>query len=227
MVAEAKTIFSSLTRAFGPQGWWPVNGGYSSRPRFPETDDEIFEVVAGAILTQNTSWKNVEKALANLRAAKRLSVQGIASSPLRELRALLKPSGYYNQKSIYLREAARRLKGRGLKKFFSRPLPELRKELISWNGVGPETRDSILLYAAGKPVFVVDAFTQRLARRYPLPAESYSRLQEFFESSLPRDAELFNEFHALIVELSKRNCFKNNPDCANCPLKRSCKKIIF
>ncbi len=226
MVADAKRIFSSLSKSFGPRGWWPVNASYASRPRFPEKNAEIFEVIAGAILTQNTSWKNVEKALANLRAANRLSARAITSCPLSELRELVKPSGYYNQKAVYLKGVARRLKDRGLKKFFSRPLPELKKELISWKGVGPETRDSILLYAAGKPVFVVDAFTQRLARRYPLPGESYAQLQEFFESSLSSDAELFNEFHALIVELAKRNCFKKDPGCANCPLKRSCKKLI-
>ncbi len=210
-----KEIFELLYAGFGAQKWWPA------RSRF--------EVMVGAILTQNTSWKNVEKAVANLEAAKCLTPRALAACPLPRLRRLIKPSGYYNQKAVYLKEMARYLVKHydgDLRKFFSQPTCALKHEVLSWKGVGPETRDSVLLYAGGKPVFVVDAYTQRLARRYPLPGETYAQLQEFFESSLPRDAALYNELHALIVELAKRNCFKKNPDCAHCPLKKECRKII-
>ncbi|OIO25811.1 endonuclease [Candidatus Micrarchaeota archaeon CG_4_10_14_0_2_um_filter_55_9] len=210
-----KRIFELLYAEFGPQKWWPA------RSRF--------EVMVGAVLTQNTSWKNVVKAVANLRQEKLLSPRALASCPLPRLRRLIKPSGYYNQKAIYLKGMARYIVKHyngDLDRFFSQPTCALKHEVLSWKGVGPETRDSILLYAGGKPVFVVDAFTQRLARRYPLLGETYAQLQEFFESSLPRDAALYNEFHALIVELAKRNCFKGKPDCAHCPLNKECGKII-
>jgi len=201
--------FNALFVAHGPQHWWP------GRSRF--------EVIAGAILTQNTSWKNVERAIANLRSARLLSPIAIRDVRPARLAACLRPSGYFRQKSKTLKTFVGFLFTRhagSLDRLFATPTASLREQLLGLRGIGPETADSILLYAGKHPVFVIDAYARRILDRHGLahPKASYEELQTTFASSLPRDHQLFNEFHALIVQTGKLHCRKTNPDCATCPL---------
>jgi len=192
----------------------------------------MFEICAGAILTQNTSWKNVELAIAALNRARLLSPGKMAACRLERLQRLIRPSGYYRQK-------AARLKGfcayivrnhpEGLEKWFlgARGLA-LRAELLSITGIGPETADSITLYAAGKPSFIIDAYTRRIGERLGLHRfldtgkEPYSAWKELFESNLAPDVKMYNEYHALLVELGKKFCGKRAPFCGRCPVKALC-----
>jgi len=206
------SIYRRLHARFGPQGWWP------GRTRF--------EIAAGAVLTQNTAWSNVEKAIANLRKAGALSVRGMRRLSERRLAGLVRPSGYFNQKAKKLRALldwlASRDRGGSVKRALAGPLAEVRASLLSVSGVGPETADSILLYAGGRPVFVIDAYTRRALERHGLaaPGASYEELRALFESSLPRSVSLYNEYHALFVRLGKEHCAKRAPRCAGCPLER-------
>ncbi len=203
-------IYERMYAAFGPQHWWP---GESS-----------FEVLVGAMLTQNTAWPNVERAIANLAAADRLHPEGILSCPQQELARLVRPSGYYNVKARRLRALvdwyARACGGR-IDRLRRAPLDALRAELLTVPGVGPETADSILLYAAGRPTFVIDAYTRRIAHRLDLADQdvSYEALRARFMDALPRDRPLYNEYHALLVRLGKVHC-RVRPRCADCPLGR-------
>lgn len=178
--------------------------------------------MAGAILTQNTNWTNVEKAIINLRKAGALNVQAIHQISHEELAHLIKPSGYFNIKAKRLKNLADFIvceyQG-SLAKMQKRPLPQLRAELLSVNGIGPETADSILLYALDKPSFVVDAYTKRFLRRHNLIAEGadYHDVQKMFMKNLPHDRQYFNEYHALIVRLAKDFC-KSKASCEACPL---------
>ena len=202
-------IYNSLYNYFGSLKWWP--------------GDTPFEIMVGAILTQNTSWSNVEKAINNLKKENLLEPRKLYRINQEELAQLIKPSGYYNIK-------ARRLKNfvnlfindfeGSSEKMFSGDSGELRKKLLKVNGIGPETADSILLYAGKKPFFVVDAYTKRVFSRHKLISEdaSYHQIQEFFIKNLDRDVKLFNEFHAQIVMLGKTICTSKNPDCAKCPI---------
>ncbi len=204
-----RRFFHRLRRHFGPQRWWPA------RTRF--------EVVVGALLTQNASWANVEKALANLRRANALTPRRLRRLPAARLLRLLRPSGYFRQKARYLRHFLRHLErryGGSLERMFRRRTESLREELLGLPGVGEETADSILLYAAGRPVFVIDAYTRRVLGRHGLaPARApYAALQDFFERHLPLDATLYNEYHALLVAVGKTYCHRENPDCGACPL---------
>ena len=194
---------------FGPQHWWPA------RTRF--------EVVVGAILTQNTAWSNVEHALAALRSLRLLTPARLAGLPLRRLAELIRPSGYFRVKALRLRAFLRYLRRRyhGSLNLMSRaPLDPLRGELLAVPGIGPETADSILLYALGRPVFVVDAYTRRvLSRHRLLPHEAdYEEARAFFERHLPSDPRLFNEYHALLVAVGKQYC-RSHPYCEECPLR--------
>ena len=199
-------IYDKLLRAFGKQNWWPMSNAF--RP--PE-----WEIWIGAILTQNTNWKNVEKALQNLKNHGLLSKQDIIRTKQDTLAKLIKPSGYYNQKAKKLRKLA---------SFQDKPT---REALLSIWGIGPETADSILLYACGKPYFVIDAYTRRVFSRIGLLEKDmpYDDMREFFESRLPRDTELYREYHALIVELAKRFCRKT-PKCSECPISSLCQKSL-
>jgi len=197
--------YRRLLAAYGPQGWWPG--------RTP------FEVAVGAILTQNTAWTNVEKAIANLRRAGALSFRGMKRLPERKLAALIRPSGYFNQKAKKLRAFLAWLETRGgkagsVRHALAGPLGEVRESLLAVHGIGPETADSILLYAAGKPSFVIDAYTRRIAARLGLAKEgaTYDDLKRLYEAALPADAALFNEFHALLVQHGKVACRKT-PRC--------------
>ncbi len=203
--------YDALFSALGPRRWWPAK--------------TPFEVIVGAILTQNTSWVNVERAIENLRREGMLSVRSIERAPLGKLGRLVRPSGYFRQKARNLKAFAQFLRtnfGGSLTRMFRAPVPQLREKLLAVRGIGPETADSILLYAARHPVFVVDAYTRRILERHALiPGEglTYKEIQTLFETSLARNAQLYNEFHALIVEAGKKWCRKKNPRCDECPLK--------
>jgi endonuclease-3 related protein len=206
-------IYRTLREAFGHQEWWPA--------RTP------FEVMVGAILTQNTNWNNVETAIENLREAGLLQPGALCNTQLEELQMLIRPAGYYRQKAARLLRLARWVKERcgpadcRLKALQTRPLDELRVELLQINGIGPETADSILLYALEKPVFVIDAYTVRIFGRHELiePGVPYAELQEEFQHRLPEDVELYKDFHAQLVEVGKRFCSKTSPACSQCPLR--------
>ena len=205
------SLFESLLSEFGPQGWWPVISSRFTVPRlvyhpgdysYPKTEEERFQIVAGALLTQNTSWKNVEKALLNLHSARNLSPEKVLSLPLSELETLIRPAGYFRQKARRLRLLSEAC----LKADEDKETDELRQYFLSINGVGPETADSILLYAYGRPSFVIDAYTRRMCSSMNLfQGKSYGDYRNFFQSNLPPEPKLFNEFHALIVEWGKRN----------------------
>lgn len=205
-----EAIYDKLYRHFGPQSWWP--------------GETPFEIIVGAILTQNTNWQNVSKAIANLKKAKVLSPKKLYSLPQSRLAQLIRPSGYFNVKAKRLKEFLNFLfknYNGSLKKMFSRPLENLRKEILAVRGIGPETADSILLYAGGLPVFVVDAYTKRIFSRQKLLNEEadYHTVQKIFTENLKKDVRLYNEYHALIVRLGKDFCKKTKPKCEICPIK--------
>ena len=204
-----RTYYDALFTAHGPQHWWP------GRTRF--------EIIVGAILTQNTSWSNVEIAIGNLRRAGLLTPRGIEGVAFRRLAQLIRSSGYFRQKTKALKCFVRFLGieyGGSLTKMFRTPTAILRTKLLGVHGIGPETADSILLYAGEHPVFVVDAYTRRLLERHQLAdsKHGYEQVRQLFESSLPADAALYNEFHALIVRTGKEYCRKRNPRFSECPL---------
>ena len=202
-------IYKSLYDFFGPLKWWP--------------GDTPFEIMVGAILTQNTSWSNVEKAINNLKKENLLEPRKLYRIDQEKLAQLIKPSGYYNIKAQRLKNFinlfVNEFEG-SAEKMFSDDSKELRKKLLKVNGIGPETADSILLYAGKKPFFVVDAYTKRIFFRHKLISKdsTYYQIQEFFIKNLGRDVKLFNEFHAQIVMLGKTICTSKNPNCAKCPI---------
>ncbi|MDD5019583.1 MAG: endonuclease III domain-containing protein [Candidatus Omnitrophica bacterium] len=201
--------YRKLYRHFGPQGWWPA-----STP---------FEVMVGAILTQNTSWQNVERAIAHLKKARSLSLKAMMRLSEKKLARLIRPAGYYNIKARRLKNFLRFIQvrfGGSLQRMGRVETKRLRRELLGVNGIGPETADSILLYAFSRPVFVVDAYTRRWTARHGLAAPDalYEDLQKMFMEGLPADTALFNEYHALIVRLGKDYCRKTQEKCAACPI---------
>lgn len=243
--AELRTrqIYRELSRAWGPQHWWPA--------------ETPFEVIVGAILTQNTSWTNVERALASLRQSKVLSLEGIRNLPLAELETLVRPSGYFRQKASRLKSFVQFVDERhsgSLQQMFAVPHDELRAQLLALKGIGKETADSILLYAGLKPVFVVDAYARRIFERHEIihSKAEYDEIRALVEDSL-RSSEavcavaeqeagggsrppvhppsamscaqqsalsrVYNEMHGLIVQVGKHHCYKQHPDCGGCPLR--------
>jgi len=202
-------IYQRLLDSFGPQHWWP--------------GDSSFEVMLGAVLTQNTNWQNVERAIRNLRNADLLEPHALYNVPVEELEQLIQPAGYFRVKARRLRNLLEFLIERydgSLDAMFAVGLPDLREQLLSVNGIGPETADSILLYAGGLTTFVVDAYTHRVFSRHgwiDFDAD-YHQIQDYLESGLPQDAQLYNEYHALLVRLGKDFCKKTNPKCKECPL---------
>ena len=202
-------IYNRLVEAYGPQHWWP--------------EGSVLEVMVGAVLTQNTNWQGVEKAIANLNKNGLLSLDKLHHRPIEELAEFIKPAGYFNLK-------ARRLKnligmvaeayGGDLNAMGQMETAQLRQELLSVNGVGPETADSILLYAFHRPIFVVDTYTYRVTSRHGLIEEevNYQALQDLFMHHLPLDVEMFNEYHALLVRVGKLHC-KRKARCEGCPLE--------
>ncbi len=206
-------FYSRMAGHFGPTGWWP--------------GESAFEVAAGAILTQNTAWGNVEKAIVNLKAGRLLSPRAILDSPIEIVEAALRPSGYFRVKTRRLRSFCEYLVERhagSMKRMSRKPLGELRPELLAVHGIGPETADDILLYACGHPVFVVDTYTRRILSRHGLAAHNvgYEPLRELFEKNLGPDVELFKEYHGLIVLTGSRYC-KATPKCGECPLRATLK----
>ncbi|MBI3548342.1 MAG: hypothetical protein HY078_04730 [Elusimicrobia bacterium] len=223
-------VYAVLLSRLGPQGWWPVTPRGGSRPVYRPgryarpTEGEALEIVLGAILTQNTAWTNVERALASLRAAGATTSASILRADRRRLERLIRSSGYFRQKAarlkIFLEHARRRAPT--LRRWLSRPLDALRKDLLSVNGVGPETADSILLYAGGRPVFVVDAYTLRIGRRIGwFSGEGYDDAQRYLVRRLPRSVTVYQEFHALVVALAKYFC-RTEPVCVGCPIREGC-----
>ncbi len=200
-------VYETLLTTFGPQNWWPAEG--------PE------EMIIGALLTQNTTWKNVEKALANLRSHNQLSFSAISTLPLPELQKRIKPSGYFRQKSERLKALATAIiNAGGLRQLAQKETLDLRTWFIALKGVGPETADSILLYAFKRPLFVIDAYTLRICKRHNwLPSSTdYAKAQNYFSCQLAPDPAIFNEFHALLVQIGKNFCRPKNPLCKKCPL---------
>ncbi|MFZ2456686.1 MAG: endonuclease III domain-containing protein [Candidatus Altiarchaeia archaeon] len=215
MKTDLLEIHDALLEKFGPQDWWP--------------GDTPFEVVIGAILTQSTSWTNVEKAIGNLKKKKLLSPEGIHRIDTEALALHIRSAGYYNAKARKLKEFMHHLHAKhdgDLDRMFGQDGRTLRIELLSIWGIGPETADSIVLYAAEKPEFVVDAYTKRIFSRLGYVKEnvSYEGLKEFSEKNLPKDVKIYNEFHALLVRLGKEHCKKSNPICMGCPLEKGCLK---
>ncbi len=237
--ATVRAIYRKLSRAWGPQHWWPA--------------ETPFEVIVGAILTQNTSWTNVDRAMANLRSAGMLSVEGIRELPLPRLEALVRPSGYFRQKAQRLKNFVAFLDvryGGSLEQMFAIPTEQLRAELLTQNGIGPETADAILLYAGNHEVFVVDAYARRILGRHQAvnAGAKYDEIRNLVERALQREqpveshrvirherppvheasaisrwqrsarAQVYNEMHGLLVQVGKHYCLKQQPKCDTCPL---------
>ena len=212
---KIRAYYAALAAAYGPQRWWPA--------------ETRFEMIVGAFVTQNTAWKNVEKALANLRSAGALNIPGIQRIPQDKLEELVRPSGYFRQKAARLKTFIVYLEQRyagSLDRMLAQPTLKLREELLALNGVGPETADSILLYAGGHPVFVVDAYARRILDRHGvLPySAKYEAIRELVEQTFKdfppaRATTEFNELHALIVTVGKEHC-NREAKCSGCPLER-------
>ena len=205
-------IYQRLTNHYGLQRWWPAR--------------EPFEVIVGAILTQSAAWVNVEKAIANLRTARALSPEALHRLPHNEVARLIYPCGYYNAKAQKLKAFVQWLGehyDNDLDKLFADNIEHIRQQLLAVYGIGEETADSIILYAANKPVFVIDAYTRRIIKRIGLAPKnnSYTAYKSLFMDSLPTDAGLFNEYHALLVRLAKDVC-RTHPLCQQCCLNAIC-----
>jgi endonuclease-3 related protein len=210
MAGKFSIIYQKLHFFFGDQRWWPA--------------DSPFEVMVGAILTQNTNWQNAEKAITNLKKHKLMGPRALYKKPTKRLALLIRPAGYYNIKAQRLKNFLKffilRYDG-SIKKMAKVHTDSLRQELLSVKGIGPETADSMLLYALDKPVFVVDAYTKRILSRHHLIEDNagYDEIQNLFMKNLKIGVQLFNEYHALLVKLGKEFCLKNKPRCDICPLK--------
>ncbi len=205
-------LYNRLFDRYGLQQWWPADGP--------------FEVVVGAILTQSAAWTNVEQAISNLKGENALTPEALHALPVERLAFLIRPSGYFNAKALKLKAFAERLHSRynsDLGRLFTLDTASLRQELLSIHGVGEETADSILLYAARRPSFVIDAYTKRIVSRLGLAPskDGYGDFQALFAQNLPPDEPLFNEYHALLVRHGKEVCRKA-PDCPRCCLRSIC-----
>lgn len=204
-------IYEKMFERFGPQHWWPA--------------ETPFEVMVGAILTQNTNWLNVQKAIDNLKRAGVLSFEKLVELPKGLLAEYIRPAGYYNIKAERLHNFLAMIRseyGSSLDLFLETDTQQLRERLLSVKGIGPETADSILLYSADRPIFVVDAYTYRILVRHDLiDAEcGYEEIQNLFMDNLEPEIKMFNEYHALLVRTGKEYCRKSKPGCEGCPLNR-------
>lgn len=205
---EIEELYDILLEEFGDQNWWP--------------GETRFEVIVGAILTQNVSWTNVETAIDNLKERDLLSPEKILDADDEELYDLIKPTGFYRQKTSRLKRISRLIADmNGIEELFTED--DLRTKLLEIKGVGPETADSIILYAAEEPSFVVDAYTYRILDRAYKIKGSYDEIKDLFERALYKDLKKLQDIHALLVELGKNYCFKNEPSCEKCPLSDNCK----
>jgi endonuclease-3 related protein len=232
MTLSPKRLYDLLLTHFGHQNWWPIDKEYHQKHR----SDPRFEIMIGAILTQNTAWANVEKALENLKKNRIFTINALNTVDGDALKTMIQPSGFFNQKARRLKNFASYLQQNykeDLQIFFCRNLQEIRQELLTLNGIGPETADSILLYAGNQPIFVIDAYTKRISTRIPLPinGDTYDEIQNFFEKELQKTIHknnlvpVYKELHALLVELAKNHCRKK-PGCATCPIQTLCKKSL-
>lgn len=215
-MTAVRDIYARLRAHFGPSGWWPA--------------ETPFEVIAGAILVQNCTWHNATLALDNLRREGLLSPEGLRDVDAERLGELIRPSGYYRSKSMKLKAFVGHLwdrYGGSVEAMAARPLGELRTELLGVYGIGPETADSILNYALGKPVMVVDAYTARAFHRLGLLPEKvkYADMQALFMAGLPPETAVFQDYHGLIVRLGQEYCRKRQPACSRCPLADTCPRI--
>ncbi len=198
-------LYNALLSFYGYQNWWPVDMDYHKAHNTDPKD----EIIIGAVLTQNTNWKNVEKALENLKNHNMLSLKAIKDVDIELLKELIRPSGFFKRKAMILKEVSK------IDKFN-------RESLLSVSGIGKETADSILLYAYNKPYFVIDMYTKRLLERlYGISFKEYDDYASYITSDIPKDIDIYKEFHALIVEHAKRHC-KKTPSCEGCVLKGSC-----
>jgi endonuclease-3 related protein len=223
-----KTIYHKLHSHFGPQHWWPVTLNKETIPKYHKNIKlnvkQKLEICFGAILTQNTNWKNVEKAIIQLNKNQLIDIEKILKINNKKLALIIKSSGYHNQKAKKLKNFCQYLNknyNNDLKELFKKNIGELRNELLDVNGIGPETADSMILYAAKKPIFVVDAYTKRIMNRVGFKENTYEELQELFMDNLELNEKLFNEYHALLVELGKNIC-KKKPLCEECPISAMC-----
>lgn len=205
------SVYRLLHARFGELEWWPATGP--------------FKVMVGAVLTQRTAWRNVERALVNLRDAGVEDMGTLLATPRDDLEALIRPSGTYRQKAARLLALFTMVDGLGkgsLDGFLDLPAGRLRPALLSVKGIGPETADSIVLYAAGRPVFVIDAYTRRVLDRLGVdPGPSYEDVARWFTDALPEDPTLYSNYHAALVELAKAHC-RPHPRCSGCPLRSIC-----
>ncbi len=206
------TIFGLLREYYGAQNWWP--------------SESKFETIVGSILTQNTAWRNAEYAINNLKASGLMSPEAIRKINESSLAEIIRPSGYYKSKAVKLKAICKYIKlyDDRIEIWENMNPAELRNELLEVYGVGPETADAIVLYVANLPTFVIDTYTQRIITRVlpNLKLNKYTEFKSFFENHLPQNAQLFNEYHALLDTHAKETCHKNNPDCSKCPLNRIC-----
>src|SRR6266705_629798 len=207
-----RAVYQRLLEAYGPQAWWPA--------------ETPFEVIVGALLMQQTAWRNVEAAIRNLKAAGLFDPSAIAAAPIPILRKHVRVAGLYGTKPARLKAFCRHLLERAhgdLGRYFDRPTEVVRADLLAQDGVGPETADSILLYAGGHPVFVVDAYTVRIGTRIGLfRTREYRAIQNFFEQHVPRELATYQEYHALLVRHAKTLCRRTNPVCEECPIRSLC-----
>jgi endonuclease III related protein len=206
---KIRTFYQTMLAAYGPQGWWPAQ--------------TAFEMIVGAILTQNTSWKNVERAIENLKREGLLTPAALHAMPIERLAEVIRPAGYFNIKARRLRNFVDRLVGDfggDLDVLFALSTGGLRETILEVSGIGPETADSIVLYAAGKPVFVVDAYTARILYRHGMIDRdaTYEDMQGLMQGALPDDVAMLKEYHALLVAVGKGHCKKRAPECSGCPL---------
>lgn len=225
---QIKSIYQTFYSYFGPQYWWPVTLDNETIPKYHKNiklnNKQKLEICFGAILTQNTSWKNVEKAIIQLNKSQLIDVKKILKIENEKLANAIKSSGYYNQKAKKLKNFCSFLSNSydgNIEKLFDNSIKKLRNDLLSVNGIGPETADSIILYAAKKPIFVIDAYTRRIMNRIGYKEDTYETLQKLFMENLESDEKMFNEFHALLVELGKNFC-KKKPLCVKCPINKIC-----
>jgi endonuclease-3 related protein len=220
-------LYKILLDHFGNLNWWPQDINYHKKTG----SDPRFEVIVGAILTQNAAWTNVEKALENLKSKRLLDIEKISNIDIKLLQRIVRPTGFFNQKAKrvkYISEYLENNYSADLNTFFNRDIDIIREELLQINGIGPETADSILLYAGDKPIFVVDAYTKRICKRLPIEVNpTYDHIQNYFQKDILKKfnknkiSKIYNELHALIVNHGKNYC-KSKPKCNNCPIKEKC-----
>ncbi len=237
-----KKIYDFLYSNYGPQGWWPLvdlkpeinptqrgryTGYHPGDYSYPKNEDQIFEIIIGAILTQNTSWVNAEKALWNLAQKNLISEKKLEKVELDDLAQLIRSSGYYNQKATKIQNLLHFFQKNPISSLKNLEINVLRQKLLEIKGVGPETADSIILYAFRKSIFVVDAYTKRLLSRIGLIPEksTYEYIQNLFHAQISDDSVVYNEYHALIVQHCVHSC-SSKPNCSSCFLNQYCEKII-